>query len=384
MVVAQVGTAVALGLAAHTAYNLRVLREPDFDGTPIHERVSVLIPARNEEKNIKQAVNSVRAQVGISDIEILVLDDASSDSTAQIVADIATQDPRVRLIHGDESIPAGWQGKQFACHRLSLQATGSILVFVDADVELEPNAIAACAQLLRKEELALVAPYPHQVAHGALERLVQPLVVWSWVATLPVGVAEKSLRPSLSAANGQLLVFDSASYRSAGGHETVRDVVLEDIALMRALKTAGYHCATVNGSQIAQCRMYESTEQVIDGYTKSLWSAFGSPAGSIAVNSLIAMTYIAPAIAMVTGSKKSTRAIGAVGYLAGVASRAMVAKKFGNPVVPDALGHPVSIAAFIGLNALSWSRHVRGVNTWKGRTLTGAASSGAIQRGEES
>lgn len=384
MVVAQVGTAIAVGLAAHTAYNLRVLREPVFDGTPIHERISVLIPARNEERNIAQAVNSIRAQIGVSDLEILVLDDASSDSTAHIVTDIAAQDPRVQLIHGNDTIPAGWQGKQFACHRLSLQATGSILVFVDADVELEPSAIAACAQLLRAEKLALVAPYPHQVAHGALERLVQPLVVWSWVATLPVGIAEKSLRPSLSAANGQLLVFDCESYRSAGGHESVRDVVLEDIALMRALKSAGFHCATVNGSQIAQCRMYESTDQVVDGYTKSLWSAFGSPAGSIAVNALLAVTYIAPVVAMVSGSRKSTRTIGALGYLAGVASRAMVAKKFGNPVVPDALGHPVSIAAFIGLNALSWSRHVRGVNTWKGRTLTATASSGTSQLGKKS
>lgn len=383
VVVAQVGTAVALGFAAHTAYNLSILREPIFDGTPINERVSVLIPARNEEMNIERAVNSVRAQIGVSDLEILVLDDASSDSTAQIVADIAAKDSRVRLIHGDDSLPAGWQGKQFACHRLSLQATGTVFVFIDADVELEANAIAACVQLLRREQLALVAPYPHQVAHGALERLVQPLVVWSWVATLPVGIAEKSLRPSLSAANGQLLVFDGECYRSAGGHESVRDVVLEDIALMRALKTAGFHCATVNGSHIAQCRMYVSTKQVVDGYTKSLWSAFGSPAGSIAVNSLLATTYLAPVIAMVSGSKKSTRAIGALGYLAGVASRAMVAKKFGNPVVPDSLGHPASIAAFIGLNALSWSRHVRGVNTWKGRTLTAAASSGTNQRGKK-
>lgn len=379
MVVVPAGTALALGLAAHTAYNLSVLRQPVFDGTTITERVSILIPARNEEDNIERAVDSARTQVGLNDYEILVLDDDSTDSTAHIVAEIAAEDPRVTLIRSIEAIPEGWQGKQFACHRLSRAATGSILVFVDADVELEATAVAACAQLLRAEDLALVAPYPHQIAQGALERLVQPLVVWSWAATLPVGLAEKSLRPSLSAANGQLLVLDAARYRAAGGHESVRDVVLEDIALMRALKVAGFHCATVNGSQIANCRMYQSSEQVIDGYTKSLWSAFGSPAGSIAVNALLATTYIAPAVAMLTSKKKTTRAIGAAGYLAGVASRAMVARNFNTPVLPDSLAHPVSIAAFIGLNALSWSRHLRGTNTWKGRTLTRGSVQGSAQ-----
>lgn len=375
---AHVGSALALGLAAHTAYNLSVLRQPTFDGTPITERVSILIPARNEENNIERVINSARAQVGLNDFEILVLDDDSTDSTAQVVDEIAAQDHRVRLIDSNESIPAGWQGKQFACHRLSLAANGSIIVFVDADVELAPTAVGACTQLLRKQGLALVAPYPHQVAHGALERLVQPLVVWSWAATLPVGIAEKSLRPSLSAANGQLLVLDAASYRASGGHESVKDIVLEDIALMRALKVAGFNCTTVNGSQIANCRMYESSEQVIDGYTKSLWSAFGSPAGSIAVNAFLAATYIAPAIAMVAGKSTSTRVIGATGYFSGVASRAMVAQKFGTPVLPDSMAHPISIAAFIGLNILSWSRHVRGVNTWKGRPLRGNTDKGRI------
>ena len=369
MVMVQAGSVLAVALAAHTAYNLKVLRDPVFSGAEITEPVSILIPARNEESTIAQAVITACAQQGLKDFEVIVLDDDSTDKTAEIVNQLALHDSRIQLIRSDEQIPPGWMGKQFACHRLSQIARGSILVFLDADVELAPSAVAACIQLLRAENLALVAPYPRQQAAGLLERLVQPLVVWSWVATLPVRIAEQSLRPSLSAANGQLMILDTGAYFQAGGHTSVRNIVLEDIALMRSLKKSGARCATVNGAQIAQCRMYESTEDIIDGYTKSLWSAFGSPAGSIAISALLAATYIAPAVGMVVSQKKSTRAIGALGYSAGVLSRALVAQRTGNPVFPDSLAHPASITTFIGLTALSWSRHLRGTNRWKGRSL---------------
>ncbi len=365
----QAGSALAVALAAHTAYNLSILRDPKFSGKEISEPVSILIPARNEQSTIARAVTTACAQRGLRDFEVLVLDDDSSDDTAEIIEELAQRDSRIRLIRGHQPIPEGWMGKQFACQRLSHSARGSVLVFVDADVELEPYAVAACIELLRTENLALVAPYPQQQAVGLLERLVQPLVVWSWVATLPVGIAEKSLRPSLSAANGQLMVLDTRAYLHAGGHAAVRNIVLEDIALMRTLKKSGFHCATVNGAQLAHCRMYESTDDVINGYTKSLWSAFGSPFGSVSINALLALTYIAPAVAMVAAPRKSTRVIGAFGYSAGVVSRSLVARRTGNSYIPDSLAHPVSIAAFIGLSALSWSRHLRGKNTWKGRVL---------------
>lgn len=369
MVMVLAGSALAVALAAHTVYNLKVLRDPMFSGVEITESISILIPARNEESTIAQAVKTACDQQGLKDFEVIVLDDDSTDKTAEIVNQLAHNDSRIQLIRSGEQLPPGWMGKQFACHRLSRVARGSILVFIDADVELAPSAVAACIQLLRKENLALVAPYPQQQAVGILEKLVQPLVVWSWVATLPVGIAEQSLRPSLSAANGQFLILDTEAYLQAGGHVSVRNIVLEDIALMRSLKKSGARCATVNGAHIAQCRMYESTKDVVDGYTKSLWSAFGSPGGTIAVTALLAATYIAPAVGMVVSRKKSTRAIGAIGYSAGVLSRALVAQRTGNPVFPDSLAHPGSITMFIGLTALSWSRHLRGKNEWKGRTL---------------
>ncbi|MCH9830602.1 MAG: glycosyltransferase, partial [Actinomycetia bacterium] len=342
---------------------------PHWNGDEITEKVSVLIPARNEETHIALTIESIRNQCGLANLEILILDDQSTDSTAAIVQHLASQDSQIRLVSNEHNPPTGWLGKPHACHLLSQEATGSILVFVDADVSLEPHAITACVELMREEGFGLVAPYPQQLADTTIERLVQPLVIWSWATTMPLDIAEKSLRTSLSAASGQFLIFDSHAYRAAGGHGSVSGEVLEDIALMRSLKRSGSRCVTVNGSELAHCRMYENAKELTDGYTKSLWNAFGSPVGSIAVNSLLAFAYLVPPAAMIASRKKSHRLAGAVGYFAGVTGRALVAKKTGSKVLPDSLAHPVSIAIFIGLNAVSWSRHLRGTNTWKGRAL---------------
>jgi len=368
----RAGSAMAVGIAAHTAWNLRQLRTPKVNSPECHERVAVLIPARNEEATIEATVRSACAQTGVPDLQVIVLDDDSSDATGDIVQRIMVEQPRLHLVQSHDAPPAGWLGKPWACARLAdaahvLQAT--VLVFVDADVVLEPHAVRALVEDLRTRNLAMVAPYPSQQAGSWLERLVQPLVTWSWAATLPLAWGEASNRTSLSAANGQVLIVDAASYKDAGGHAAVRDEVLEDIALMRAIKVSGRHAATVDGSQLASCRMYSSTSEVVDGYSKSLWDAFGGPAGSIAVNGLLTIAYVVPAIAMVSARRPGVRATGAIGYVAGVASRAMVARRVGEPL-GDSLAHPASIAAFVALNAISWRRHVAGKNTWKGRPVT--------------
>jgi hypothetical protein len=363
-----IGAGLAVALAAHTFVNLRALRTPRPDSPSRPEWVSLLIPARNEEAHIERTVRSALAQEGVERLEVIVLDDGSTDRTASILASIA--DPRLTVMNGsDEPLPTGWLGKPWACARLAERAKGSILVFVDADVHLEPWAVRSTVSELRSGGFTLLAPYPRQLAETWLERLVQPLVTWSWAATMPLGWAERSHRPSLSAANGQLLVLDAAAYRSIGGHACVRAAVVEDVELMRALKITGHLTATVDGSSLADCRMYDGAAQVADGYGKSLWSAFGGPAGTLAVNSLLLTAYVVPPAAMLASRSRTTRAIGFAGYAAGIASRALVARRTGERLWPDAAAQPASILAFSALNAVSWIRHLRGTNTWKGRSV---------------
>ena len=366
-----VGSALAIGLAVHTWWNLRQLRTPDPGAPQVDDVVTVLVPARNEAEHVHETVTSLLEQDGIPNLEVVVLDDASTDATAAELDRI--QDSRLRVIHGDDApLPAGWLGKPWACQRLSEHANGSVIVFADADVHFERWALRAAINELRESGLALIAPYPSQQAVTWFERLVQPLVTWSWVATMPLRWAETSLRPSLSAANGQFLIFDATAYRAIGGHQAVAGDVIEDVALMRALKRSGFHTATVDGSHLAHCRMYDGTNAVIDGYAKSLWAAFNGPLGSIGANALLVWSGVVPFAACVFAPDRRTKMIGAAGYAAIVASRASVAMRTGERVVPDALGQPVSIAAFTMLNVISWWRHLRGTNTWKGRSVRAA------------
>lgn len=359
-----VGSLVAMGLTAHTALNLRgVRRLPDNPGT-VAERVSVLVPARNEAHRIAPTIRSLLSQEGLLDLEILVLDDGSEDGTAEAVANAAGDDPRLRVMTG-KALPPGWLGKPHACHQLGQAATGSVLCFVDADVTFDPRALAAAVRLLRSSRLDAISPYPRQLADGPGPRLVQPLIEWSWLTMLPLGVAERSPRPSLAAATGQFFVIDADAYQRAGGHASVAEEVLDDVGLLRAVKRSGGSGVAADGSAMAQCRMYDSWDELVDGYTKSLWTAFGGPAGSLAVVGALGLVYVAPPVAaLLTGSRA-----GWVGYGAGVLGRVMVARTTAQPVLPDVLAHPVSIAVFGALVAESWRRRGQGSLTWKGRSV---------------
>lgn len=362
-----VGALGAVALTAHTALNIRAMRRLPDDPWPVAERVSVLVPARDEAHRIAPTIRSIIAQQRLIDLEVLVLDDGSTDGTADVVGEAAAGDPRVRILRG-EPLADGWLGKPHACQQLADAATGSVLCFVDADVTLDPYALAAAVRLLRSASLDVISPYPRQEADGAGPRLVQPLIEWSWLTTLPLGVAERSPRPTLAAATGQFFVVDRGAYDRADGHRSVADDVLDDVALLRQVRATGGRGVPVDGSRHATCRMYETWDELYDGYTKSLWRAFGGRAGALATVAGLVVIYVLPPVAALTGSR-----VGAVGYAAGVAGRVLVARATGQPVLPDAAAHPVSIATLAWLTAASWRRRRRGTLTWKGRSVTTAA-----------
>jgi glycosyltransferase involved in cell wall biosynthesis len=352
-----------MALAAHSVANLRSLREPAIEPCPVPERVSVLLPLRDEAHQVTECLTRVLDQICVPDLEILVVDDGSADGTADAVRAAAGGDPRVRILPG-APLPTGWLGKPHACAQLAEAATGSVLVFVDADVHLAPHAVAAAVNLLRGSGLDLVSPYPRQVAESTAERLVQPLLQWSWLTLVPLRVAEHSQRPSLSVANGQFLVVDAEAYRRAGGHAGVRDEVLDDVALLRAVKRARGTGGVVDGTQVAVCRMYGDWESLRAGYAKSLWSAFGSPAGAVAVGSALAVLYVVPPLAGLAGSP-----VGIAGYGAAVAGRYLVAERTGGRSLPDAFFHPASVLTALWLLAASWRGRRTGRLAWKGRPL---------------
>ena len=365
----QVASLTAVGLTAHTAVNLRRLRVPSNDPAPAGERVSVLLPVRDEAARVAGCLESLLEQIRVPDLEIVVLDDGSSDGTADVARAAAAHDSRVRVLAAPEP-PPGWLGKP---QRLPGPGRGGDRLGAGVrrrrrparpDMPWPPRSNCCAAA-----DLQLISPYPRQIALTGGERLVQPLLQWSWLTTLPLGLAERSPRPSLAAANGQFLVVDASTYRRSGGHaaEPVRGAVLDDVALVRSVKAAGGRGGMVDGTALATCRMYEDWPALRDGYTKSLWSAFGSPAGAAAVVSGLGLVYLVPPIAALGGSFT-----GLVGYLAAAGGRYVVAERTGGRSLPDSLAHPASIAVFGWLTAGSFIARRRGQLLWRGRPVAPA------------
>ncbi len=372
------GSCAAVALTAHTWVNLRLLRVPPASPPDVEEPVSVLLPLRDEADRVRPCLESLLAQERLTDVELLVLDDGSTDATAALVAEVFGADPRWcpvgpgqpaegtrtwRLLTG-EQLPPGWLGKPHACAQLSAAARGRVLVLLDADVVLQPLAVASTVSLLRERGLDLVSPYPRQVAGTVAERLVQPLLQWSWVTTLPLRLAERSARPSMAAANGQLIAVDTEAYRRAGGHGAVRSAVLDDVELLRAVIRSGGHGVVVDGTDVASCRMYTSWRELREGYAKSLWSASGSPLAALAAGGALAWVYVVPPVAALRGSRAGT-----AGFAAAVLGRVLVARRVGGRVWPDSLGHPVSVVLLGWLTARSWVGRRRGTLRWKGRSV---------------
>jgi hypothetical protein len=345
------GTVLALAGTVHAAVNAALLRRPVVPRTPAPRLVSVLIPARDEEASIGGCLDSIGAGH-----QILVLDDGSRDGTARRAA-----------AHGAEVIagtppPPGTLGKPHACRQLAAAATGDVLVFLDADVRLAAGAIDAAVALLESTGLDLISPHPRQEVDTPAERLVQPLLEWSILTLLPLRAAERSARASLAAANGQFIVVRRDAYEQAGGH--VPDAVLDDLALLRAIRRCGGRGVVVDGSDLARCRMYRNWADLRDGYGKSLWSAFGSPAGTAAVLAALGLAYVLPPLAALRGSRA-----GAVGYAAAVVGRMVCARRTGGRVA-DSVAHPVSVVLFGYLAVRSHVQHRRGRLSWKGRPVS--------------
>jgi hypothetical protein len=350
--VVRAGALLAIAGAGHAAVNARTLRRPSATVGPLPS-VAVLIPARDEAARIAGCVASVD-----EGIDVVVLDDESSDRTAAIAAQASAW-----VVPGTPP-PVGWLGKPWACAQLAAATDVEVLVFVDADVRLAPGAVPAAVGLLLAAGLDIACPFPRQLAVTPAERLVQPLLQWSWLTTLPLRIAERSPRRSLTAACGQFVVVRRAALEQAGGFAAVRGAVLDDLELVRAVKAAGGRGGVVDGTHLASCRMYCSWPELRDGYGKTLWAAFGSAPGAVAVLAGLGVGYVVPAVAALRGSR-----VGLAGYLAGVASRVVSARATGGRAWPDAAAHPVSVLMFGYLTLRSLRERHRGTPRWKGRPI---------------
>ncbi|MEM9367425.1 MAG: glycosyltransferase [Planctomycetota bacterium] len=247
--------------------------DPGRGASPSTEQaaVSVLIPARDEEAGIERSVRAALASKDV-DLEVVVMDDHSTDQTADIIREIAREDPRVRLKQG-ATLPATWNGKQHACFQLAKAARYDLLLFLDADVRLEPHAIATLVK--RKERplagghIALLSAFPRQETKTLLEKLLIPMMHYLLLSYLPFARMRSFRSPAYAAGCGQLFLTDRASYEAAGSHAAIRSSRHDGLKLPMTFRRAGLMSDCVDGSDLAVCRMYTSASEVIRGLLKN-------------------------------------------------------------------------------------------------------------------
>ena len=242
---------LALALTLFNALTIRVVKNT---ASKVNDSVSILIPMRNEEENVSGCINSIISQAGLKDCEIITLNDHSEDATATLLATF----PNIKNLTG-KSLPDGWLGKSWACQQLADASTGEYLVFIDADVRLSDNAIASAISKMEKWDF--ISAYPKQIAVGFIQRLFQPLLQWSWLASVPLFLSQKYGVKSMAVANGQFLVIKKSAYFKSGGHESIKSEVLDDIMLARQLLASGFAGGVAEASQAAICQMYKTSAE---------------------------------------------------------------------------------------------------------------------------
>jgi hypothetical protein len=355
-------------------------------------RVSVLIPARNEEANIGACLKSVLASCGV-EIEVLVLDDASTDRTAEIVREVSLRDARVRLVATRE-LPVGWNGKQYACWLLAQEASAAVMLFLDADVRLKPDAVVRCVAEMRVRNVALLSGFPRQITVGWMEKMLLPLIHFVLLGFLPMGQMRKTTKVGYAAGCGQFFLADRGAYFACGGHGAIRETRHDGLRLPQAFLRSGYRTDIVDLTELAEVRMYESAGAVWMGLAKNATEGLGAPVRIVPLTILLLVGQVLPVIALALWAAVwvSNRVVGAtfddprmavvvsvllaLPVVASYLPRMLAVRRFRQPVVSAVL-HPVGIVLLL---VVQWYALVRQIF---GRPVEWRAREYASVTGEE-
>ncbi len=323
--------------------------------------VSVLIPARNEAKNISNLLHSL-ARLEYANLEVLVYDDDSTDGTAQIVSDYKMVFP-LRVIRGS-TLPQGWLGKSHACHSLAAEAKGEYLLFLDSDVTVGSDLVGRLVYYMRRKHLALISIFPFQVMVTRGEKMVVPVMHWILVSFLPLLLVRITRKISLSAANGQLMFFDAATYRKNQWHQQVKSVRVEDIAIARLVKGARLKMATLLSRGEVSCRMYGSYSEAVAGLSRSVSAFFGESHLAMVLFSLFSTLGVALVFLFISPT------FGLIYLLLMLTLRVIVSIAAEQSLLFNVSSIIVQHFAFLQMVTKSLTSKFRGKTEWKGRELS--------------
>ncbi|NWF64436.1 MAG: glycosyltransferase [Chloroflexi bacterium] len=332
--------------------------------------VSVLIPVRNEADNIAETVQSLLRQ-DYPNLEIILLDDHSTDQSVEIANQIAGGHPCFKFIHG-ETLPAGWLGKPWACQQLSKQSAGDYLLFADADVRWKPNGISFLMAEAQRSRADLLTAWTTQITKTWGERLVVPLIGFAIQAYLPILFVHHLPFKDFAAANGQCLLFRRDAYQAVGGHAANPNSILDDMRLAHAIKQHRLRLRAVEANGFIQTRMYRNWEQTRDGFAKNILAGHGN---SILLLSASTMFHwwvfiLPPALTLflLLSSRQQEAIPFGLFSMLGVAIRALTAAVT-RQRIRDSIFMPVSVFLITLIAAHSVHWHISGGPYWKGRII---------------
>ncbi len=361
-----IATAVIMGLVL---YNVLAWPFVTASTDPVPDRVSVLIPARDEAHNLPGLFESLRDQPNVD--EILVYDDHSSDGTPDRAREWASRDPRIRLLE-PRPLPADWGGKTFACQTLADTAGEKWLLFLDADARLNQDAVVRMLNEVRQRRLTFLACWPGLKAETFWEQMFMPMLNFTVLTLFPAPLSIKRHQPSLGLAHGACLIVRRTDYHEIGGHARVKTEMFEDTILARIWRESGRRGLCLDGQDVIQSHMYDSLAGIWHGFARIFYPAFRRDANFwlfLACHLLIFLVpFLMGPVAIATERLFWPWLVSALMVLL---MRLALAFRFHQPLW-SVLLHPVAEA---GLLALGWSsrrrfRSQRGL-TWKGRAYSG-------------
>ncbi|HKB80637.1 MAG TPA: glycosyltransferase family 2 protein [Thermoanaerobaculia bacterium] len=329
--------------------------------------VSVVIPARDEARTIERTIRAMLAQTH-RNLELIVVDDRSADQTGTIADGIALEDPRLRVIHGEEP-PLGWLGKPWALHQGSARASGAVLLFVDADIVYAPDAVARAITGFRASGAAMMMLVPRFEMRGFWENVLIPQLAVFFFGFLPVWLANRTRIAMLGAGGGSGNLIDRAVYAEIGGHTALRDAVVDDVGLARLVRRSGHPTVVARADDCISVRMYHGLRETIEGFTKNAFAVMGrSYALTLLATAGAIVFHVLPYAVALSGDRLALTAVAVI-----TLTRVVLFRSLRYPLAYALFAHPlmVSVWAYIFLRSM-WFTGVQSKLRWRGRTYDAA------------
>lgn len=323
--------------------------------------VSVIVPARDEEEDIERTVRAMLAQTYPA-LEVIVVDDRSTDATGAILDSIA--DPRLIVVHATEEPPQGWLGKPWALHQGSRRASGELLLFVDADVTYAPEGVAAAVARFEESGVGLLSLFPRLGMHGFWEHIAMPNLAVFAFTFLPLWLANRNRMPVLAVGGGPGNLLRRRDYDDAGGHEALKDAVIDDVGLARLMRRHGYRTEVVRAEDFVYVRMYHGLREVVDGFTKNSFSTFGRSYVMVVVLTVLTLiVHVGPYVLALTGDVISILTVAAI-TLSRIILFAAVGYRMDNAIFGNV---PMVLLWLYILVRSTWVTGIRRRLLWRGR-----------------